>query len=112
MNNGFKHETPFSLQIRPFRNFSISPNVTYSGVLYSKKNSSLWDEEQEKVVTETDEGLLYGQAVNPSISASYNPQIFGMFTFTNPDSRLQAIRHVIKPSVSFNFIPYLPGLKF
>ena len=55
-------------------------------------------------------GIYYGQAVNPSISASYNPQIFGMFTFTNPDARLQAIRHVIKPSVSFSYIPSLPGL--
>ena len=110
MDNGFKHEIPVSLQLRPFRNFSISPNVTYSAVMYSKRTHHYWDEEQEKVLAETEKGIYYGQAVNPSISASYNPQIFGMFTFTNPDARLQAIRHVIKPSVSFNYIPSIPGL--
>jgi hypothetical protein len=110
MDNGFKQEIPVSLQLRPFRNFSISPSVTYSAVMYSQKTHHYWDEEQNKVLSETSKGLYYGQAVNPSISASYNPQIFGMYTFTNPDARLQAIRHVVKPSIGFSFIPSLPGL--
>ena len=32
MKNGFKHEIPLSLQIRPFNNFSISPQMRYTGV--------------------------------------------------------------------------------
>ena len=63
-----------------------------------------------KVVTDTIDGASYGQALNPSISASFSPQIFGMYVFTNPDSRLQAIRHVVKPSIGFSFIPSLAGL--
>jgi hypothetical protein len=110
MNNGFKQEIPVSLQLRPFRNFSISPSVTYSAVMYSQKSHHYWNEDQNQVEKETMKGLFYGQAVNPSISASYSPQIFGMFSFTNPDARLQAIRHVMKPSVSFSYIPSLPGL--
>jgi hypothetical protein len=78
--------------------------------MYSRKTHHYWDEEQDKVLTESSKGLFYGQAVNPSISASYNPQIFGMYTFTNPDRRLQAIRHVMKPSIGFSYIPSLPGL--
>ncbi len=109
MNNGFKQEIPVSLQLRPFRNFSISPNMTYSAVMYSQRTHHYWDAEQEKVLSEKSKGIFYGQAVNPSISASYNPQIFGMYTF-NPDSRLQAIRHVMKPSVSFSYVPAIPGL--
>jgi hypothetical protein len=110
MDNGFKQEIPVSLQLRPFRNFSISPSVSYSAVLYSQRIHEYWDEDQSKVITETMKGIYYGQSINPSISASYNPQIFGMFSFTNPDARLQAIRHVMKPSVSFNYIPSIPGL--
>jgi hypothetical protein len=117
--NGFKHEAPLSFQIRPFRNFSISPSLTYTGVLYSQKilktwNPTYFNPEINKVVptviNDTIKGVTYGQAVNPAISASYNPQLFGMFTFTNPNSRLQSIRHVIKPSVGFSFVPALPGL--
>jgi len=119
MKNGFEHNIPLSFQIRPFKNFSISPSITYSGVMYTQKIIKNWkpdyvnpDNNQRvpSVVNDTIRGVFYGQALNPSISASFNPQLFGMFSFTNPNSRLQAIRHVIKPSVSFSFVPALPGL--
>jgi lipopolysaccharide assembly outer membrane protein LptD (OstA) len=119
MRNGFKHDIPLSFQIRPFKNFSISPSVTYSGVMYTQKILKRWVPDYyiaeigktvPSVVNDTIRGVFYGQAFNPSISASFNPQIFGMFSFTNPNSRLQAIRHVIKPSVSFSFVPALAGL--
>jgi hypothetical protein len=118
MRNGFKHEIPISLQIRPFKNFSVSPQVSYKGVLYTQKFNKKWvpdylnpalNERVPTVVTDTTRGVFYGQAVNPSISASYSPQIYGIFTF-RPESRVQAVRHVMKPSVSFSYIPVLKGL--
>jgi hypothetical protein len=119
MKNGFKHDIPLSFQIRPFNNFSISPSITYSGVMYTQKIIKNWkpdyinpenNQRIPSVVNDTIRGVFYGQALNPSISASFNPQLFGTFNFTNPNSRLQAIRHVIKPSVSFSFVPALTGL--
>ena len=118
MKSGFSHEIPLSFQIRPFRNFSISPSVSYNGVLYTQKIEKTWDinyrdpETNEiipSVVRDTVRGYFYGHSINPSISAGYSPQIFGLFQFTNPNSRVQAVRHVMKPSVSFSFIPYLKG---
>jgi hypothetical protein len=118
MRSGFKHEAPLSLQFRPFRNFSISPQVSYNGVLYTQKYSKKWvpnyknpetGEIGPKVISDTARGFFYGQAINPSISASFNPQIYGMYTF-KPESRIQAIRHVIKPSIGFSYIPSIPGL--
>ncbi|MGB8490957.1 MAG: putative LPS assembly protein LptD [Bacteroidales bacterium] len=118
LRNGFQHQIPVSLQIRPFRNFSISPSLTYTGVLYTQKYNQTWvadyrDPELNTtvstIVRDTTRGVFYGQALNPSISASFNPQIFGMYTFS-PDSRIQAIRHVMKPSVSFSYVPSLKGL--
>ncbi len=119
MKSGFKHEIPVSLQIRPFKNFSISPSLTYTGVLYTQKIEKRWvadffdpeiNKVVSKVVNDTLRGAFYGQAVNPSINASFNPQIFGTYTFTNPNSRLQEIRHIIRPSVSFNYVPALQGM--
>ncbi|HAM10205.1 MAG: hypothetical protein A2X04_13925 [Bacteroidetes bacterium GWF2_41_9] len=110
MQNGFKHDAPLSIQLRPFKNFNISPSLTYSGVLYSQKIQKTFDYETSQVVKDTISGMFYGQAVNPSISAGYNPQIFGMYSFLNPNSRVQAIRHVIKPSVGFSYVPEIPGL--
>ena len=105
MRSGFQHEAPLSFQIRPFRNFSISPSLSYRGVLYTQKVERRWDPDLNKVMYDTLRGTFYGQSLNPSISAGYSPQIFGTYDFTNPNSRVDAIRHVMKPSVSFSFIP-------
>ncbi len=119
MDNGFKQDIPISLPIRPFNNFSISPQIRYSGVLYTKRLQKIWDEHYydpavndtiKKVVSEYQSGLFYGQAFSPSISASYSPQIFGTYSFINPDSRIIAVRHVLRPSVSFSYIPSLDGM--
>jgi LptD protein len=116
MRNGFKQDIPLSLQIRPFKNFSISPSLTYSGVLYTQKITKTYipgvDGAKPTTAIDTLHGFFYGQAVNPTISASFNPQIFGLYDFTakSPNSRLQSIRHVIKPSVSFSFTPSFAGL--
>lgn len=119
MRNGFSHQIPVSFQLRPFNNFNISPQLTYSGVLYTEKYNNRWvsdffNSDLNKIVPtmvkDTLHGFFYGQAVSPSISASFNPQIFGMFQFTNPGSRIQAIRHVIRPSISFSYVPVIKGL--
>jgi hypothetical protein len=121
MRNGFKQEIPLSFQLRPFKNFSISPSLTYSGVMYTQKILKEWDPAYKDitlntvhsaVINDTIHGFFYGQAVNPSISASFNPQIFGTYDFTDksPNSRIQQIRHVMKPSVSFSFTPTFAGL--
>ncbi len=110
MKNGFKQDMPLSIQINPFKNFSISPSITYSGVMYSQKILKVFDPTRSVTVNDTLHGLFYGQAVNPTISTGFNPQLFGMYTFNNPNSRLQSIRHVIKPSVTFSFTPALSGL--
>jgi uncharacterized Rmd1/YagE family protein len=117
MRNGFKHDAPLSIQFRPFKNFSISPQVSYSGVLYTQKIEKYWDPDYvdpatnkiTPLVTKTQRGTYYGHSINPSVSASFNPQLFGTFNF-KPESRVQSIRHVMKPSVSFSYIPYFKGL--
>ena len=114
MKNGFKHEIPLSLQIRPFNNFSISPSLRYTGVLYTQQIEKRWDPDYydpakgkviPSVINDTIRGLTYGQALVPSISASFNPQLYGLFQFTKKGSRVESIRHVMKPSVGFSYSP-------
>lgn len=105
MRTGFTHEAPLSFQLRPFKNFSISPSLSYKGVLYTQKVERIWDPDLNTVVYDTLRGTFYGQALNPSIGAGYSPQIFGMYDFVNPESRVDAIRHVMKPSISFSYVP-------
>jgi lipopolysaccharide export system protein LptA len=110
IKNGFQHVAPLSLLIRPFRNFSITPSVTYTGVGYTQKIVRTWDAVNSVEVRDTLKGAFYGQSLSPAISAGFTPQIFGEYKFTDPNSRLQIIRHVMKPSIGFSFVPSLAGL--
>jgi lipopolysaccharide assembly outer membrane protein LptD (OstA) len=114
MQNGFKHEIPLSLQFRPFNNFSISPSLRYTGVLYTQQIHKRWDPDYyderrnmvvPSVVNDTVRGVTYGHALVPTVSASFNPSIYGTFAFTKKGSGIEAIRHVMKPSVSFSYSP-------
>jgi hypothetical protein len=78
--------------------------------VFTKKQLRTWNDTEHKVDTTFLRGVYYGQAINPSISAGYSTQIFGKYQFTNPNSRVEAIRHVMKPSVSIGFTPYIEGL--
>jgi hypothetical protein len=122
MKSGFKHEAPLSLQLRPFKSipsFSISPQMSYSAVLYTQKIERRWEQDYfdpdlnkvvPSVLTDTLRGAFYGQSVNASVSAGLSPQLFGTYSFKNPDSRVQFIRHIIKPSISFSYVPYMSSL--
>jgi len=122
MRNGFKQDAPLSIQIRPFKNipaFTISPSMTYSAVLFTQKYHYTWDPTYmdpntntivPKVIQDTTRGLFYGQSVNASVGTGIAPQIYGTYSFKNPNSRVQAIRHIIKPSIGFSYVPYIKAL--
>ncbi|MCK7531580.1 MAG: hypothetical protein MZV63_11390 [Marinilabiliales bacterium] len=57
------------------------------------------------VLNDTIRGLTYGQALVPAISASFNPSVYGTFQFTKKGSKIESIRHVMKPSIGFSWSP-------
>jgi len=114
MKNAFKHDIPLATQIRPFNNFFISPAIQYSGILYTKHIEKQWEENYydaeldstyATLITDTIKGLKYAHSYLPTISVGLNPKIYGMYLFKNPNSRIEAVRHVMTPSVSFSFTP-------
>ncbi len=118
MSNGFRHEIPISWNIKPsfMRTLNITPNLRYRGMLYTEYTQkylvpSVSDPAKDSVVTETINGLRYAHSYYPSISTSLTPRIYGMYIFKE-NSRVEAIRHVIAPTVSFSYVPdmsnYIP----
>lgn len=121
MTNGFKHDIPISIPVKFKRlnNFTVSPSLRYSGVFYTQRTLKYWDPDYydeetndtvPSVVDRIEKGLFYGHAIVPSFSASFTPSITGNFRFTNPESKLRQIHHVIKPSVGFSYTPAFSGL--
>jgi len=117
MSNGFRHTIPLGVNFKPFNHFNISPRIQYTGMLYTKYIEKYFNYNYDstnagyvsQLVTDTIHRVTYAQSISPTISMSFNPKIYGMFIFKNPDARVEAIRHVITPSVSFSFIPDLEG---
>jgi lipopolysaccharide assembly outer membrane protein LptD (OstA) len=117
--NGFQHRMPVSLNFKVLKYFNITPNVNYKGVLYPRYIERSWqpdyydpalDSTYGRVREDTIQEFRYAHSLEPSISVSASPKIFGIFQFKNPRSKVQAIRHVITPSASISFRPSLGGM--
>ncbi len=117
MQNGFKHDIPLRANFRLFNLLNITPGVTYSGVMYPNSIRKTWvedyvppgqDQAVPRLVTDTIPGIVYGHSFLPSFSTGFSQNIYGMFQFR--DSRVEAIRHVMTPSVGFSFAPDMGNL--
>lgn len=118
MNNGFSHSIPLSLNLKVLRIFNFNPVVNYRGVLYSQKIHRWYDSEFVnptsgaigKTVTDTIKGLIYGHTASPSLAISATPKFYLTFLFNNKQAKIQALRYVLSPSVTFRYIPDLNGI--
>ncbi len=107
--NGFKHSIPLSTSINLAKDVSLSPSFNYDGVLFLNSIRKSWEKDttldaQGRVRLDTINGLQYAHNYNASISLGYNPTVYGMFMF-KPNSKIYAIRHVIRPSISVSYSP-------
>jgi lipopolysaccharide assembly outer membrane protein LptD (OstA) len=116
--NGFQHTIPLSTNFKLLKYFNLSPRVEYTGIVYAEKvlyeGNILIDSETGKkyvdVDTIIDRGLDYAHLVKPSISLSVGPNIYGMYRFKNQDAKVEAVRHVLTPSVGISYVPDLGGM--
>ncbi len=122
MKNGYKHNIPLSLAIKPFRktpalqSFAITPSMNYNGMVYTRQTYKFVSDCNEvddgnggtiynPIVTDSIiNKLSYAQSLFPSISSGLAPKIYGMYQFKG-DGRMEAIRHVMTPSASFSYVP-------
>ncbi|MFP4620737.1 MAG: putative LPS assembly protein LptD [Bacteroidales bacterium] len=113
--SGFQHRIPVSLNFKVLNHFNITPNLSYKGVLYPRYVKRDYQEVYDpaldstygQVVKDTVHEFQYAHSAEPSISVSTSPKVYGMFQFKNPESKVQAIRHVMTPSASMSFRPSL-----
>jgi hypothetical protein len=102
--NGVRHNIPLSYSFKALRFFTVSPSVSYEEKWYFEKLQ--WDSKGEKVIDTVNQ---FNAIRNYSLSAGMTTRLYGMYIFTNPKSKVKAIRHVINPSVSYNYTPDFSG---
>jgi len=104
------HSIPISTQFKLFKHFTLSPNIRYTEKWFFKHLD-------HKFVTETIPGssetrivkkdtTLFGFAQSrefSNIGPSLGTNLYGIFNFKR--GKIKAIRHVLSPTISYNFLP-------
>jgi len=116
--NGWQHTIPISLpSFNLFKYINLSPSFNYSERWYTSYINKRYDPDNSFVTPRKDHVMIdtvysFRRNYNYSYSISASTNIYGMYTMTNPNSRIKAIRHKIMPSASFSYTPDFGQKKF
>ena len=98
---GIEHKTSTNTNIKAFKYFTLSPSANYEEVWQFNYIQKDYDATRNVVVTDTLRGFKSFREYNIGLSLSTN--IYGDFSFKK--GRLKAIRHTLRPSISFGYRP-------
>ena len=99
---GFQHSIPLTTNFKVFKHFSMSTSANYKENWTFNTINKSYDTETESVVTTPLKGFDSFRTYN--FSTSVGTTVYGMFDF-GEDKKIQAIRHVMRPSISYNINP-------
>ena len=104
--NGMAHNFSIGLpNFQIFKYISFAPSVSYSQNWFFRKTEYAYNPETDKVeALPSHQFNTLGITQNYSMSASMSTRLYGTFNF-GKHHRVQAIRHVISPSVSMSLSP-------
>ncbi len=108
-HKGIRHDIPLATSLKLFKFFTISPSLNWDEIWYFEKLT--WGQDsigKEPVVVDTIKG--FNRISNYSGSIALTTRIFG--TYFLKKGNIKAIRHVINPSISYNFQPDFADPKF
>ena len=108
MKNGMKHN--FSISLPSFsiaKYIQASPSVSYGMNWYFSDCEKVFNGETQKVETVySDPFSTFGISQNYSASLSLSTRLYGKFVF-GKNRKVEAIRHMVTPSISFGVQPDL-----
>ncbi len=100
--NGGQHKIPIATSLKLFKNLNLSPNFNFIEYWYLKELNYTYIADQEAVKVDTLQKFSRTNSWNTGTSLS--TIIYGT-KFFKSESYVQAIRHVLTPSVSFSYSP-------
>ena len=105
--NGMSHTMPIQATFNVFKYFNITPNITLNDRMYTSKILQQWDPNASAVVRDTTYGFYnifdfnFGVSVSTKVYGFFKPLKF----LGKLSEKLQMVRHVMTPSVSFTATP-------
>ena len=104
--NAFQHTIPVQANFTLFNYINVTPSFNFMDRMYSKKVTRGWDNTlQKEVVRDTTYG--FHNVYNWSMSVGASTKVYGFWTPNRKlfGDKIQAIRHVITPQVTFSYAP-------
>ena len=104
--NGMRHNIPISATFQLFKYINVTPSFNYTSRWYTRRIKKDYDPaQQDVVVTDTTYGFYRVYDYNASLSL--NTKLYGFYQPWKKlfGDKIQMIRHVLTPSVSFSAAP-------
>lgn len=100
--SGMQHSIPLSTNFKVFKYFSVTANANYQETWYLETQKREFSNALNRVDTIDVAGFDRFGTYN--FGSSIGTTIYGTFNF-GENKKIQAIRHVMRPSVSYNYTP-------
>ena len=104
--NAFQHTIPVQANFTLFNYINVTPSFNFTDRMYSKRVTRGWDNTlQKEVVRDTTYG--FHNVYNWSMNVGASTKLYGFWVPNRKlfGDKIQAIRHVITPQVSFSYSP-------
>ena len=102
--NGMQHSIPVSATFTLFKYFNLVPSFNYTERWYTSKVMQSFNTDAQAVVRDTVSG--FNRVYNYNTSLQVNTKLYGFFKpWKVFGDKVQMIRHVFTPSVSFSYAP-------
>ena len=103
--NAWQHQIPVSASFTLFKYINVNPSFNFTDRMYTNKVTRSWDENRQVEVADTTYG--FHNVYNWNMSVGLSTKLYGMWVPNRKifGDKIQAIRHVITPTVSFSYAP-------
>lgn len=102
---GAQHNIPIQMSLPSLGPLQVSPGISYSERWFSRQMFRTWDDTRDTLLTSFEKGFFTAREV--SFSLSLNTALFGKLEKFGKKSNIQAIRHVVRPTVALSYKPDL-----
>lgn len=103
--NAFQHNIPINANFTLFNYININPSFNFTDRMYSNKVMKSWDEQAQTERADTTYGFY--NVYNWSMSIGASTKMYGFWVPSKKifGDKIQAIRHVLTPQVTFSYVP-------
>jgi hypothetical protein len=105
LESGLQHQIPIGLSLNVLKYFQFNTSINYTEQWYFQSIRKHYAR-ADSLVTDTVPG--FKRAGEYTVSAGFSTKLYGQINFKS--GSIQAIRHVMTPSISFSYRPDYSGL--